>query len=323
MICGFMGTVIGLERAVAVKNRFAFIAPGASALAGLVTLAGLPGVAAWLAVLAAVAFIAVNVVVVERQRATHTVLLLIGAAAWLIGNLLQALDSQPAAVIPWWFSFLVLTISAERLEMTRLLRRRRGAAAFLYGCLVTMLLGSAVFAVSPISGGVVYGISLMGLAGWLVVFDVARRTVLAPGLSRYMAICLLLGYCWLAVAGAAWVATSLGMYLRDVALHALGLGFIFSMMFGHAPVILPALTRVKLRFGWIFYIPVILLHVSLVVRLCLGAHVFDMLTLGAEGNALAIGLFVATMGGSALAWRVRHTSANQIRVRVRHNGTVG
>jgi hypothetical protein len=28
--------------------------------------------------------------------------------------------------------------------------------------------------------------------------------------------------------------------LRDAALHGLGLGFLFSMMLGHAPVILPA-----------------------------------------------------------------------------------
>ena len=32
MICGFMGTVIAIERAVAVKERFAFAAPAMSAL---------------------------------------------------------------------------------------------------------------------------------------------------------------------------------------------------------------------------------------------------------------------------------------------------
>jgi len=314
MICGFMGTVIGIERAVAVKLRFALGAPVASALAGLAMLAGEPSAAAWLAVVAATVFIAVNAVVVEHQRAPHTILLLAGAAAWLVGNLLQALDSQPAAVIPWWFSFLVLTIAAERLEMTRLMRRRRGAPIALYGCLVTMLLGATAFAMSPVWGGVVYGVSLTLLAGWLMVFDIARRTVVATGLSRYMAICLLLGYCWLAVAGAAWVATSAGLPFRDAALHALGLGFIFSMMLGHAPVILPALARVKVRFGWFFYVPLILLHASLVVRLCLGAHAFDMLTLGAEGNALAIALFALTMTGAALASRVRHPSARHRRM---------
>jgi hypothetical protein len=40
-----------------------------------------------------------------------------------------------------------------------------------------------------------------------------------------MAVCLLLGYAWLFVAGIAWTATSLGLPLRDAALHGLGLGF--------------------------------------------------------------------------------------------------
>ena len=318
MICGFMGTAIGIERAFALKEPFAFFAPVASALAGLVVLAGLSTLAAWLAVVAATAFIAVNAVVVERQPAPYTFLLLTGAAAWLVGNLLQALGSQQAAIIPWWFAFLIFTIAAERLEMTRLMRRRRGASAALYVCLGALLLGSAAFALSPVWGGIVYGLSLMGLAGWMIAFDIARRTIASRGLSRYMAVCLLLGYGWLAVAGAAWVATSFGLPQRDVALHALGLGFIFSMMLGHAPVILPALARVRLRFGWFFYIPVAALHVSLVVRLGFGPGTVDMLRIGAEGNALAIALFAMTMAGSAIAWRMLGSPTRSDAASVRH-----
>ena len=247
MICGFLGTVIAIERAVAVKERWAFAAPAASALAGVLMLAGMPAAAAWLAVLASLAFNAVNATVVSRQRAAHTALLLTGAAAWLVGNLLHALGNRPAMVVPWWFSFLVLTIAAERLEMTRLMRRRPGAGAMLCACLALILAGSAAFAWSPVWGGGLYGLSLAGLAAWLVCFDIARRTVAADGLSRYMAVCLLLGYAWLAVSGLAWMAMSAGLAARDLALHALGLGFLFSMMLGHAPVILPALARVKLK----------------------------------------------------------------------------
>jgi hypothetical protein len=170
-----------------------------------------------------VVFIAVNASLVSRQRDAHTALLLTGAAAWLVGNLLYALDARPAVVVPWWFSFLVLSIAAERLEMTRLMRFRRGAAAALYACLGLMLAGSGAFALSPVWGGWLYGLSLIGLATWLISFDIARRTVAAHGLSRYMAVCLLLGYGWLAVSGSAWIATSLGYPARDVALHALGL----------------------------------------------------------------------------------------------------
>jgi hypothetical protein len=323
MICTFMGTVIGIERAVAVKHRLAFTAPLASGLAGLVMLAGSPVAAAWLAVAAGAAFIAVNVIVVRRQRAPHTVLLLVGAFAWCIGNLLFAIDVPPAAALPWWFAFLVLTIAAERLEMTRLMRRRAGAAPALHALLVALLLGAALSVVSPAWGGLLYGAALVGLAAWLLAFDIARRTVKAQALSRYMAVCMLLGYGWLAAAGVAWAATSLGWPWRDLALHGLGLGFVFSMMLGHAPVILPALARVKLLFGPLFYLPLGLLHASLLLRLAGGPIDLRLLAAGAAGNALSIALFAATVAGSALAWRLKHPPASSSRSSSRHDTAAG
>ena len=230
MICTFMGTVIGIERAVAVKVRLAFVAPGASAAAGFAMLAGLPSLAGWLAVVAATAFIAVNVVVVERQRASHTVLLLTGAAARLVGNLLRrsAASRQRSSLV---VLFLVFTIAAERLEMTRLMRRRRGAAALLYVCLGAMLLGSAAFALSPVWGGVVYGVSLVGLAGWMVrsTSRVARSQPAVEPLHGHLPVARLR---LARRAGAAWVATS--GTPSGCGPYALGLGFIFSMMLGRA-----------------------------------------------------------------------------------------
>ena len=249
MMCGFLGTVIGIERAVAVRSRFAFLAPAASGLAGVLILLGLEQHAAGIAVVSSLAFIAVNVVVWQRQRSAHTAVLLAGATAWLVGNLLLALAARPASVVPWWFCFLVFTIAAERLEMTRLTRRHRAATPALFAVLLAMLAGAAAFPLSPVWGGWIFGLALLGLASWLIAFDVARRTVMLRGLSRYMAVCLLLGYAWLAVAGVAWMATAAGFHGRDMALHALGLGFIFSMILGHAPVIVPAVARVKRSSG--------------------------------------------------------------------------
>jgi hypothetical protein len=306
MVCGFLGTVIGIERAVAVKRHAAFLAPLASGLAGLALLLGHDAAAAWLAVAAALVFTGVNVLVVQRQRAAHTVLLLLAALAWLAGNVLYAGMADSAAVLPWWFAFLVMTIAAERLEMTRLMRHRPGADRSLYAVLALMLVGAGACSTAPAIGGVLYGASLSLLALWLAAFDIARRTVRTHGLSRYMAICLLGGYAWLAVAGVAWSATSLGWPARDVALHALGLGFILSMVMGHAPVILPALARVKLEFGNAFYLPLALLHGSLLLRLSAGAEAWAWRTAGVALNAVAIAVFAATIAFAALHWRVRH-----------------
>ncbi|MEO8022946.1 hypothetical protein [Polaromonas sp.] len=315
MICGFLGTVIGIERAVAVKLRAAFLAPLASGAGAVFLLLGQFELGAWLIVAAAIVFTAVNVVIVGRQRAAHTWLLLVAAGAWLAGNLLFATNQGVVATLPWWFAFLVMTIAAERLEMTRLMRRRPGAELSLQVVLATLLGGAAWSTLAPTAGGLLYGTALVLLALWLAVFDIARYTVRAHGLSRYMAVCLLGGYAWLAVAGAAWAATALGLPLRDAALHALGLGFIVSMMMGHAPVILPAIARIKLQFGAFFYVPLAMLHLSLLLRLGAGVMGNPLRSTGALLNAAAIALFAATIAGAAVAWRIQHREPDALTTR--------
>ncbi|NDZ18498.1 hypothetical protein C7T35_07960 [Variovorax sp. WS11] len=308
-ICGFLGTVIGIERAVAVRHRAAFLAPLASGTGALCLMLGEQALGAWLVVAAALLFLAVNAAVVRRQPAPHTLLLLAGAGAWVAGSLLFALGQGGHAVFPWWFAFLIMTIAAERLEMTRLMRRRPAADLMLHAVLTLLLAGAAWSIAAPRAGGLAYGTALVLLAAWLASFDVARRTVFAHGLARYMAICLLGGYAWLGVAGAAWAAMALGWDTRDAALHALGLGFILSMMMGHAPVVLPSIARVKLRFGAFFYLPLAVLHLSLLVRLVLGSFSEALRATGAFFNAATIGFFAATVAGAAVAWRLQHGAA--------------
>lgn len=305
MLSGFLGTAIAIERAVAIKRRWAFVAPFASGIASLFMLAGYTGVAAGLGVLAALVFVGVNVVVAMRRPAAHTLLPLVGAGAWLVGNLMFATGQSGDATLPWWFVFLLLTIAAERLEMTRLMRRHSAARPLLHAILFALLVGAAWSAAAPVLGGVVYGVALGALAAWLGGFDIARRTALGHGLSRYMAVCLLGGYVWLAVAGVAWVCMAIGLPTRDLALHALGLGFIVSMMMGHAPVILPAVARIKLRFTAWFYAPLVLLHASLLLRLGAGFASPEPRSTGAVLNAVALALFAVTVAASAFRSRVR------------------
>jgi hypothetical protein len=155
---------------------------------------------------------------------------------------------------------------------------------------------------------VLFGVSLLCLALWLGRFDIARRTVRARGISRYMAVCLLLGYFWLALAGVAWAAASLGYPARDAALHGLAIGFVFSMILGHAPVILPAVLRVKLLFGVPFYLPLALLHASLALRIFGAPMAPELLPLAAAGNATAIAAFALTMAAAAASWHLKYSS---------------
>jgi hypothetical protein len=228
-------------------------------------------------------------------------LLLVAAIAWAVGSGLHAGQPGSAAALPWWFAFLILTIAAERLEMTRLTRRHPAALPAFVAIVVTLLVGAAM-------SGLLFGAALVALAAWLFAVDIARHTVRTSGLPRYMAVCLLSGYAWLAIGGVAWIAWQLGLPARDAALHALGLGFVFSMVMGHAPVILPALARVKLRFGPWFYLPLAALHGTLAWRLGAGWADAAARSQGALGNALAIALFLLIVLGAIAAWRITSAS---------------
>jgi hypothetical protein len=88
------------------------------------------------------------------------------------------------------------------------------------------------------------------LALWLLAFDIARRTVRKSGLTRYIAVALLAGYFWLGVAGLLGLrfgGETAGLHY-DAFLHSIFVGFVFSMIFAHAPIILPAVTGLPLTF---------------------------------------------------------------------------
>jgi hypothetical protein len=272
MVSAFFGTVISLERAVALNRPWAYASPLAAGLGGLCLLSGVVALGFALMVLAAAVFVAAGVAVMQRQPSLETATLLAGAAAWLAGNVVLF---EGAAAVPWWIAFFALTIAAERLELSRYLRRapwvRRAFAVLAVLLVLSPLMPRALGAV------------LLVLAVWLLAFDLARVTIRQDRLPRYVAACLLAGYFWLGLGGAL-LALSMAY---DAALHAIFVGFVFSMVFGHAPVIVPAVLRVRFPYHRILYLPLGLLHASLAVR------VFVSAPLGAWGNAAAIALFIA------------------------------
>ena len=313
MICGFFGVVISLERAVALGRLWAYTAPLAAGLGTLALLAGLQRAAPWFTVAGGVVLVAASADLWRRQRALFTFTLALAACAWLAGSVRWALGVAVHEVVPWWLAFLVLTIAGERLELSRFLPPSALASRVFAGLLVATVAGLAGLAGEADAtqglrwGGLLFALALLGLALWLLRQDVAWRTVRAKGLTRYIAVALLAGYFWLAVAASLALANGgfqPGNAAYDAALHALLLGFVFSMVFGHAPIILPAVLHVKLPYHPAFYAPLALLHASLLVRLGGdGSGSPDLLRLGAALNALALGAFV--IGSAFAVWRGR------------------
>jgi hypothetical protein len=113
------------------------------------------------------------------------------------------------------------------------------------------------------------------------------------GFARYAAIALLGGYAWLAAGGIAWAAAAtVAPAARDAAIHAIGLGFVFSMILAHAPLIVPVIARKRMRYTPAFYAPLALLHASLLLRLAGGALDSAARRWGGVLNAAALALFV-------------------------------
>src|SRR5690606_14049748 len=117
-----------------------------------------------------------------------------------------------------------------------------------------------------------WGVALLGTVATAASSDVARRFVRGTGLPRFAATGILTGYGWLALAGLLWTGggTVWAGATYDAVVHAVFLGFTISMIFVHAPVILPAVLRRPLPYHPVLYAPLALLHLSLVARLGLG-----------------------------------------------------
>ncbi|WP_200828025.1 hypothetical protein [Bosea lathyri] len=288
LLSGLFGTLICLERAVALGRGWAYAAPALSGLGTLALLAGAPipvGASAY--ALAAAVLALGSLVITISQPAVFTGTLLFGALAWLAGNVLWALGSPIPEVIGWWLAFLVLTIAAERLELSRLRAPKRGSEAlflFAFG----MLLAGAQNGVMTTNGATLFGTALLIMKAWLLRHDIACLNVQRRGQPRFMAACMLAGYVWLAVAGVALIAYPPGAstFGYDIALHAVLIGFVVSMVFGHALVILPGLIRLRVRYAATLYVPLFLLHGAVALRV--GAGVAEWGTGRASSGALVL-----------------------------------
>lgn len=310
MASAFFGTLIALERAVAIGRVWAYGAPAASGAGGIVLLTGDARAAFALLVLGAALLMLASLAIYLRQRALHTAVLLLGATALLVANVALAAGTVPDAIVPCWIAFLVLTIGGERLELCRLAPVPRGARRA-FGALAAGVLASAWLALWWFDVCLrINGVLLVAMGLWLIRYDIATRTVRTRGLTRYIALCLLAGYAWLVLAGVVLAATPFlagATQWWDAALHAVFLGFVFSMVFGHAPVIVPAVLRAGLPYRSVLYLPLGLLHASVALRVAgdfgAGELIRDW---GGAGNALAIAVFVVTAAALALgAGRVR------------------
>lgn len=270
MVSGFLGTVIGLERAVAVRHPIAYAVPLMSGLGGLGLVLGVPAPAApLLMTMASAGLVAIFASALRSRPALFTGVMGAGAIAWFVGNALWLSGVPIYGAVSWLGGFLVLTIVGERLELSRLARPGRLSRDIFLFAVTVYLAGFLLTLRAPQIGPRLEGLGMLGLALWLLRFDIARHTVRQTGLPGFIAVSLLSGYIWLGISGSLWIlfGGSVAGPLYDATLHALFLGFVFAMIFAHAPIILPAVLGGPVSYRANFYGPLALLNLSLIVRL--------------------------------------------------------
>ncbi|MDE3131162.1 MAG: hypothetical protein KGL16_08395 [Acidobacteriota bacterium] len=311
MALGFLGALVSLERAVALGRAWAYAAPLAAAVGSLLTLASTPtALGPAMVGFGGAVLLAGHLAIQRRQASAHNVVMGFGALAWVAACADWVISGDPGRATPLLAGFLVLTVVGERLELTRAANRSARVRAALLVAIAVFCVGLGVSLAAERLGVRIAGVGLLGQALWLARYDIARRTVRTSGLTRYMAAALLTGYAWLLCAGVLWTvaAAVADGPAYDASLHAVFLGFVMSMVFAHAPVIVPAVLRVQLPYSRGFYAQLALLHLALALRL-IGGDLFGSRALwrwGGIGNEAAILLFLlataAAVGAAVRRW---------------------
>lgn len=299
MICGFLGTLICLERAVALAarwNQWAMLVPAINALGALgLLLSGDSLGAKGLLVAGSYGLNVLFVFMLRLHPSRDVAIMAAGALSLLIGNALWFFGRPVFEVVHLWTAFLILTIVGERLELSRV-RRLTLTSERLLLVSVGVYLAGVWLTIFALDAGIrLLGVGAVLMAAWLLRYDIAGRTIRQTGLPRFIGTCLFVGYGWLGFGGvvAIWKGALYAGPDYALLLHALLLGFVFSMIFGHAPIIFPALTGLRMQFTPLFYVHLALLHISLIYRMYGNlAGDFAIRQWGGLLNVIAILLFL-------------------------------
>lgn len=307
LVLGFVGTLIALERAVALGRRSGYLGPGLLGAAALLLVSPAPMEVGRAALVGGTAALAATYVPLWRRQRDDAVLVQALGAVLAVGAATLWLGGLPVPrLLPWLVGFVVLTIAGERLELARIAmgpdagRRLVALSSAFMAAVPAALLWPAV--ATPL-----LGLTLATLVGWLAAHDVARRTVRATGLARFMAASMVAGYVWLGVAAAIWLLGGpvVDGARYDALVHSVFLGFTLSMIMAHAPVILPAVLRRPLRYHPALLVPAAALQVSLAVRLWVGDALAVPLA-WQVGGVLNIVSLLGFVG--VVVWSVAHGS---------------
>lgn len=295
MVSGFFGTVIGLARARVLASKLGLLVPLATALGAWVLMTGEPE--NWGALLfwaGSLGYLLVSLGYFGRQPAPIATLALAGGCGWAWSNFFWWRGVPIPHLMGGWQSLFVLTIASERLEAVHW--QGKGWDRWVLSLAVlTILAGVAYQPFQPGPGVRLLSTGYLLFALCLLFLDHGWSGGDAKAWGSFTKACLVSAYSWLLIgAGVGSILAPVDSgFAYDAFLHCVFLGLVFSMVFSHAPLLLPRVLRTPVPFHPVFYAHWILLQASLVVRASgdlMGSTPWRRW--GALLNALALALFV-------------------------------
>jgi hypothetical protein len=297
MVNCFLASLIFLERAVTFKQKWVLLLPAINALSVVLIFLEQPRFAQVLFIAGSSGFVTLCIYFIYRCKEAYYYIFLAGAVCLLVGNIVLYKTHFYPGAVTWWMGFLLFTIVAERLELSRFLSLTNFKRNLLWACLACVLL--ALVWPFHLNGNIALAAAIAVTATWLLKYDMARHSIKVKGQHRYSGLLLIVGYAWLLIMAVLLMVQDRFTFGYDAVLHSFFIGFIFSMIFSHAVIILPAITKLPVKLYRPFlYVWFSLLQLSLAVRIV--ADVFEDIAcrkIGGMANGISILLFFISIAG--------------------------
>ncbi len=272
MVGGFLATLIALEKVIPLKRNLLLIIPLISALSLVMTIPGYFQTGLVFLLIGSIGLFSTQAFYwYTYPRDLSVALMVVGACCLVIGNAMLLQKQFYPLAFPWWMGFLLLTITGERLELSKFLPVSKINKGFLIGFLFLFLVGIII----PFHGIGKYlsGFALVCISIWMLKHDVISIGLRKEGLTRFSSTALLLANVWLFIEGMLMITLHDSVFSYDILVHSFFIGYAFSMIFAHGPIILPGVLGISLKpyhpilYGWLF-----LVHGSLLFRVGCDAY---------------------------------------------------
>ena len=266
MVSGLFGTLISLERTFPLTQKLWLSIPLLSSIAAVWVVIDHRTEAYALQVVASVLLSFLYLKQWYRFREVFLLGLVLSGLCWAMSGVVLLMGQSYPAASMWYILFLLFTITSERLELSKFIATPGWAKPLLLLIFALLFLVQAL----PFHWGSNHysGIFIAGIAYWLLSFDIVNINLRKKGFFYYTGSTLYGGYLWLMLSGVLMALPLNSFYHYDAVLHSFFIGFVFMMLYAHAPIIFPALVGITAKpFHKFLYFPVAATHLLLLIRI--------------------------------------------------------